>query len=58
MSYKIHNVRFYNLEPKSVTCFSYEILSQRLALARLVSDNLLNYTYDVYNIPNAFNLII
>ncbi|XP_011497017.1 PREDICTED: cirhin [Ceratosolen solmsi marchali] len=47
MSYKIHNVRFYNLEPKSIVCFSYEINSKRLALAR--NDNSL----EIWNISNA-----
>lgn len=36
MSYKIHNVRFYNLEPKAITCFSYEPKSKKLAVTRLV----------------------
>ncbi|OXU18958.1 hypothetical protein TSAR_000015 [Trichomalopsis sarcophagae] len=47
MSCKIHNVRFYNLEPKSVTCFSYEPNSKKLALAR--SDN----SIEIWNIGNA-----
>lgn len=33
---KVHNIRFYNLEPRSVTCFSYESKTRKLALARLV----------------------
>ena len=35
MSCKIHNIKFYNLEPKSVVCFAYESKSKKLALARL-----------------------
>lgn len=44
---KIHNVRFYNLEPKSVTCLSYESKTKKLALAR--SDN----SIEVWNVGNA-----
>lgn len=35
-SYRIHNIRFYNLEPKSVTCLCHEPKTEKLALARLV----------------------
>lgn len=34
-SYRIHNIRFYNLEPKSVTCLCHESKTKKLALARL-----------------------
>ncbi|XP_058803857.1 U3 small nucleolar RNA-associated protein 4 homolog isoform X2 [Phymastichus coffea] len=47
MSCKIHNVRFYNLEPKSITCFSYEPRSKKLAVTR--NDNSL----EIWNIGNA-----
>ncbi|KAJ8686698.1 hypothetical protein QAD02_022492 [Eretmocerus hayati] len=47
MSCKIHQVRFYNLEPKSVVCFSYEPKNKKLALAR--NDNSL----EIWNIGNA-----
>lgn len=43
MSHKIHNVRFYNLEPKSVICFSFEPEGKKLALARLVLILILNF---------------
>ncbi|KAK4308157.1 hypothetical protein Pmani_020125 [Petrolisthes manimaculis] len=32
--YKLHNVRFYDFEPKSIQCMSYEEKSCRLALSR------------------------
>ncbi|XP_003699717.1 UTP4 small subunit processome component l(3)72Dn [Megachile rotundata] len=46
-SCKIHNVRFYNLEPRSVTCLSYESKTKKLALAR--NDN----SIEVWNVGNA-----
>ena len=33
---RIHNVRFYNLVPKAVTCLCYDQDSKKLALSRLV----------------------
>ena len=44
---KIHNIRFYNLEPRSVTCLSYEPKTRKLALAR--NDN----SIEVWNVGNA-----
>ncbi|KZC09523.1 PREDICTED: cirhin [Dufourea novaeangliae] len=44
---KIHNIRFYNLEPRSVTCLSYESKTRKLALAR--NDN----SIEVWNVGNA-----
>ncbi|CAL7943400.1 unnamed protein product [Xylocopa violacea] len=44
---KIHNIRFYNLEPRSVTCLSYEPKTKKLALAR--NDN----SIEVWNVGNA-----
>ncbi|XP_014215033.1 U3 small nucleolar RNA-associated protein 4 homolog [Copidosoma floridanum] len=44
---KVHMVRFYNIEPKSVTCFSYEPKSKVLALARN------DYSIEIWNIGNA-----
>ncbi|XP_060818958.1 U3 small nucleolar RNA-associated protein 4 homolog [Bombus pascuorum] len=44
---KIHNIRFYNLEPRSVTCLSYECKTKKLALAR--NDN----SIEVWNVGNA-----
>ncbi|OAD61377.1 Cirhin [Eufriesea mexicana] len=44
---KIHNIRFYNLEPRSVTCLSYESKTKKLTLAR--NDN----SIEVWNIGNA-----
>ena len=49
MSCKIHNVRFYNLEPKSVICFSFEPNTKKLALARLVWDCFINFLFANYN---------
>ncbi|XP_003698089.1 U3 small nucleolar RNA-associated protein 4 homolog [Apis florea] len=46
-SCKIHNIRFYNLEPRSATCLSYESKTKRLTLAR--SDN----SIEVWNVGNA-----
>lgn len=34
-SHRIHNIRFYNLESKSVTCLCHESKTKKLALARL-----------------------
>lgn len=36
---RIHNVRFYNLEPKAVTCLCYGQDVKKLALTRLVFKN-------------------
>ena len=44
---KIHNIRFYNLEPRSVTCLSYESKTKKLALAR--NDN----SIEVWSVGNA-----
>ncbi|KAK2586925.1 hypothetical protein KPH14_009855 [Odynerus spinipes] len=44
---RIHNVRFYNLEPKSATCLCYEPKNKKLALAR--NDN----SIEVWNVGNA-----
>ncbi|XP_043260482.1 U3 small nucleolar RNA-associated protein 4 homolog [Colletes gigas] len=44
---KIHNIRFYNLEPRSVTCLSYESKTRKLALSR--NDN----SIEVWNVGNA-----
>ncbi|CAD1474178.1 unnamed protein product, partial [Heterotrigona itama] len=44
---KIHNIRFYNLEPRSVTCLSYELKTKKLTLAR--NDN----SIEIWNIGNA-----
>lgn len=46
-SHRIHNVRFYNLESKSVTCLSYESKTKKLALARN------NNSIEVWNVENA-----
>ncbi|XP_014474732.1 PREDICTED: cirhin [Dinoponera quadriceps] len=46
-SYQIHNIRFYNPEPKSVTCMSHEPKTKKLALAR--NDN----SIEVWNVMNA-----
>ncbi|KAG7200412.1 hypothetical protein KM043_017865 [Ampulex compressa] len=44
---KIHNIRFYNLEPKSATCLCYEQKTKKLALAR--NDN----SIEIWNVGNA-----
>nr|XP_033325661.1 U3 small nucleolar RNA-associated protein 4 homolog [Megalopta genalis] len=44
---KIHNINFYNLEPRSFTCLSYESKTRKLALAR--NDN----SIEVWNVANA-----
>ncbi|XP_011310625.1 cirhin [Fopius arisanus] len=41
---KIHHVKFYNLAPRAITCFSYEKESKKLALSR--NDN----TIEIWNI--------
>lgn len=46
-SYRIHNIRFYNLEPKSVTCLCHEPKTKKLALAR--NDN----SIEIWNVENA-----
>ncbi|XP_043677473.1 U3 small nucleolar RNA-associated protein 4 homolog [Vespula pensylvanica] len=46
-TFKIHNVRFYNLEPKSATCLCHEPKTKKLALAR--NDN----SIEVWNVGNA-----
>lgn len=33
---KIHNIRFYNLKPRAISCICYEKSSKKLALSRLV----------------------
>ncbi|XP_034938638.1 U3 small nucleolar RNA-associated protein 4 homolog [Chelonus insularis] len=48
MSCKIHNVRFYNLEPRSISCLTYEKRSKKLALSR--SDNSIEI-WDVKDFP-------
>lgn len=54
-SYRIHNIRFYSLEPKSVTCLCHEPKTKKLALARLV-----NIYYVIFNIikTHHFNVQI
>ncbi|XP_015588039.1 U3 small nucleolar RNA-associated protein 4 homolog [Cephus cinctus] len=44
---RIHNVRFYNLEPKSITCLCYEQKTKKLALSR--NDN----SIEIWNVENA-----
>lgn len=44
-SCKIHNIRFYNLEPRSATCLSYESKTKRLTLARLVFKNIFLFKF-------------
>lgn len=34
---KVHNVRFYKLEPKGINCFSYLKKKKKLALSRFVA---------------------
>ncbi|KMR04269.1 cirhin-like protein [Lasius niger] len=46
-SYRIHNIRFYSLEPKSVTCLCHEPKTKKLALAR--NDN----SIEIWNVENA-----
>ncbi|XP_008557301.1 U3 small nucleolar RNA-associated protein 4 homolog [Microplitis demolitor] len=46
-SYKIHNVRFYNLEPRSIFCLCYDKYSKKLALSR--NDN----SIELWNVANA-----
>ncbi|XP_066583138.1 U3 small nucleolar RNA-associated protein 4 homolog [Prorops nasuta] len=44
---RVHNIRFYNLEPKSVTCLCYDQENKKLALSR--NDN----SIEIWNIANA-----
>ncbi|XP_012274554.1 U3 small nucleolar RNA-associated protein 4 homolog isoform X1 [Orussus abietinus] len=44
---KIHNVRFYNLEPRAATCLTYERRHKKLALSR--NDN----SIEIWNVANA-----
>ncbi|XP_043480548.1 U3 small nucleolar RNA-associated protein 4 homolog [Leptopilina heterotoma] len=44
---RIHNVRFYNLEPKAVTCLCYGQDNKKLALSR--DDN----TIEIWHVENA-----
>ncbi|KAG8034811.1 hypothetical protein G9C98_007887 [Cotesia typhae] len=46
-SYKIHNVRFYNLEPRSIVCMCYDNVNEKLAVAR--NDN----TIELWNVSYA-----
>ncbi|EZA58210.1 U3 small nucleolar RNA-associated protein 4 homolog isoform X1 [Ooceraea biroi] len=46
-SYRIHNIRFYNLEPKSVTCLCYEPKTKKVALARAGN------SIEIWNVGNA-----
>ncbi|KAL0124623.1 hypothetical protein PUN28_006462 [Cardiocondyla obscurior] len=46
-SYRIHNIRFYNLVPKSVTCLCHESKTKKLALARN------NNSIEIWNVENA-----
>ncbi|KAH0944496.1 hypothetical protein HN011_006026 [Eciton burchellii] len=46
-SHHIHTIKFYNLEPKSVTCLCYEPKTKKLALVR--ADN----SIEIWNIGNA-----
>ncbi|XP_077273019.1 UTP4 small subunit processome component l(3)72Dn [Temnothorax americanus] len=46
-SYRIHNIRFYNLEPRSVTCLCHESKTKKLALARN------NNSIEIWNVENA-----
>ncbi|KAG5315019.1 UTP4 protein, partial [Acromyrmex insinuator] len=46
-SNRIHNIRFYNLEPKSVTCLCHELKTKKLALARS------NNSIEIWNVENA-----
>ncbi|XP_029672034.1 U3 small nucleolar RNA-associated protein 4 homolog isoform X2 [Formica exsecta] len=46
-SYRIHNIRFYSPEPKSVTCLCHEPKTKKLALAR--NDN----SIEIWNVENA-----
>lgn len=46
-THRIHNIRFYNLEPKSVTCLCHESKTKKLALARD------NNSIEIWNVENA-----
>ncbi|XP_046396147.1 U3 small nucleolar RNA-associated protein 4 homolog [Ischnura elegans] len=48
-TYRIHNVRFYDLDPRAINCMAYEKKRRKLALSR--ADNSVE-VWDVLNTPN------